>query len=200
MANMEQMYYQDRTIEEIKINNVLRNRTIYLNDEINSDAMFKFCYYLSRIEEIDIKNGISKDKLEPIYIVGTSYGGSIYDGLAGISKLEYLIEQKGYKIITTIQGYAMSMCQAIMIVATERRAYNHSRIMIHQPSSGTYGKLKDMEEDIEETLQLWIKMKEIIKKYSNMTESQLEEIKKSKEDKFMWSQEALELGIIDIIL
>lgn len=199
MSN-EYMQFQDRTIEEIKINNVLRNRTIYVSDEIDSDAMFKFCYYLGRIEEMDIKDGILRENLKPIYIIGSSFGGSIYDGLAGISKLEYLIDKRGYKIISTIQGYAMSMFQAIMLVATERQAYSHSRIMIHQPISGSYGKLKDMEEDVEETLLLWTKMKEIIKKYSKMTEEQLEEIKKSKTDKFMWADEALKLGLIDRIL
>jgi len=124
----------------------------------------------------------------------------IYDGLMGIGKLENLIENKGYKIISTIQGYAMSMGQSLAIVATERRATKHSRIMIHQPSSACYGKLKDMEENVEETLELWLEMKRIITKYTKMTDAELEEIKKSKTDKFMWETEALEKGIIDKII
>lgn len=196
---MEYMQIQDRTIEEIKINSVLRKRTIYVNEEVTSDSMFKLCYYLDRIVEIDKTNNISKDKLQPIYIVYSSFGGSIYDGLMAIGKLEQLIAY-GYKIISTIQGYAMSMCQALALVATERRAVSHSRIMIHQPSSSTWGKLKDMEEDVEETLELWNEMKRIITKYSNITNEELEEIKKSKTDKFMWETEALKKGIIDKII
>jgi ATP-dependent Clp protease protease subunit len=197
---MEYMQMQDRIIEEIKINSVLRKRTIYVNEEISSDQMFKLCASLDRIAEMDDLKGILKDKLEPIHVIYNSYGGSIYDGLMGIGKLEYMMDTLGYKIISTIQGYAMSMGQALAIVATERNSIKHSRIMIHQPSSSTWGKLKDMEEDVEETLELWREMKRIIMKYTKMTDEQLEEIKKSKTDKFMWETEALELGIIDKII
>ena len=192
---MEFIQAPDRIIEEIKINNVLRNRRIYFNEEVTSDSMFKFCYFLDRIVESD-KN--KKDKL-PIHIFYTSYGGSVYDGLMGVGKLESLMGQ-GYKIISTTQGYGMSMGQLLPMIATERRATKHSRIMIHQPSSGTWGKLKDMEEDVEETLELWNEMKRLITKYSKVTDEYLEEIKKSKTDKFMWETEALNLGMIDKII
>lgn len=196
---MEYMQIQDRTIEEMKINSVLRKRTIYMNEDVNSDSMFKLCYYLDRIVEMDNKNNISKENLQPITIVYSSFGGSVYDGLMAVGKLEELMSLN-YKIISIIQGYAMSMGQVLALVATERKATKHSRIMIHQPSSGTWGKLKDMEEDVEETLELWNEMKRIITKYSKLTNDDLEEIKKSKTDKFMWESEALELGIIDHIM
>ncbi len=196
---MEQFTYQDRTIEEIKINNVLRNRKIYFNEDVNSNSMFKFCYYLDRIVEMDKNNNVSKDNLQPIHIVYSSGGGSIYDGLMGIGKLEQLMNN-GYKIISTIQGYAMSMAQALAVVSNIRNATKHSRIMIHQPSSGTWGKLKDMEEDVEETLELWNEMKRILIKYTKLTDEQLNDIKKSKVDKFMWEEEAKNLGIVDHII
>lgn len=197
---MEYMQVQDRTIEEMKINSVLRKRTIYVNEGIDADIMFKLCYSLDRIVEMDNLKGIEKDKLEDIHIVYNSFGGSIYDGLMGVGKLEYMMETLGYKIISTTQGYGMSMGQTLPMIASERRATKHTRFMIHQPSSSTWGKLKDMEEDVEETLELWNEMKRLIMKYTKITDEQLEEIKKSKTDKFMWETEALELGIIDKIL
>jgi len=189
----------DRTIEEMKINSALRKRTIYFNEEVTSDSVFKLCYYLDRIIEVDKLAGITKENFKPINIVYTSYGGSVYDGLMAIGKIEQAMRM-GYKIISTVEGYAMSMAQCMALVANKRQALKHSRIMMHQPSSGTWGKLKDMQEDVAETSELWEEMKRIITKYSNLTNDDLEEIKKSKTDKFMWDNEALKLGIIDEII
>jgi len=43
-------------------------------------------------------------------------------------------------------------------------------------------------------------MKTIILKYSKMTNEQLDKIKETKTNKFMWETEALELGLIDEII
>lgn len=196
---MEELRYQDTTIEQMKINSVMRKRTIYMNEEVTPDSMFKFCYYLDRIVEMDTIKNVSKDKLKPITVIYSSGGGSVYDGLMAIGKLEQIIGM-GYKVISIIQGYAMSMAQTLALIATERQATKHSRIMIHQPTAGVYGTLKHMEENIEETNKIWDEMKSIITKYSHITNSQLDEIKKMKYDKFMWEDEALELGIIDKII
>jgi ATP-dependent Clp protease protease subunit len=73
--------------------------------------------------------------------------------------------------------------------------------MCHQPYSGLwYSTLQDMEESVEETKALWVRLKEIIIKYTNITDEQLEDIKSRKFDWFMWSEEALKLGVIDQII
>lgn len=192
---MEMIKMQDTISEQIKINNVLRNRTIYFNEEVNSDSMFKFCYYLDRIVEMDK----GKEEKLVIKIIYSSFGGSVYDGLMGVGKLESLIAQN-YKIISIVQGYAMSMGQVLPLVATEKLATSHSRFLIHQPSSATWGKLKDMEEDVEETQELWNEMKKIIMKYSEITEEYLDEIKRSKTDKTFWEDSALRMGVINKII
>jgi ATP-dependent Clp protease protease subunit len=72
--------------------------------------------------------------------------------------------------------------------------------MCHQPSSASWGTLQDMEEGVEETLSLWNRLKDLIIKYTNITDEQLEDIKSRKFDWFMWSEEALKLGVIDQII
>lgn len=187
--------YPDRFLEEMKINAALRDRRIFINEDVSGDSMFKACYLLDRLVEVDKTSGTKHD----IEIVLDTYGGHIYHGLALISKIESL-KEKGYKIITTVNSISMSMGFMILICGSERRALKYSRIMCHQPSSGTWGKLQDQEEDIEETRELWRKMKEIIIKNTNITDWQLEDIKKRKYDWFMWSEKALELGVIDTII
>jgi ATP-dependent Clp protease protease subunit len=187
--------YPDRFLDEMKINAALRDRRIFISEEVDRESMFKACYLLDRLVELD-KN---ENKKKPIEIILDSYGGYIYHGLALISKIESLREL-GYKIITTVNSVAMSMGFMILICGSERRGLKHARIMCHQPSSASWGTLQDMKESVEETEALWDRMIDLITKYTNITEDKLEEIKKTKYDWFMWSEEALELGVIDQII
>jgi ATP-dependent Clp protease protease subunit len=94
----------------------------------------------------------------------------------------------------------MSMGFMILLVGSERRGLRHSRVMCHQPNSGTWGTLQEMEESLEETTVLWNRLKELIIKHTDITDAQLEDIKLRKYDWFMWSEEALKLGVIDKII
>jgi ATP-dependent Clp protease protease subunit len=187
--------YPDKFLDEMKINSALRDRRIFINEEVDRNSMFKVCYLLDRLVELDKQDGIKKD----IEIILDSYGGYIYHGLALISKIQSLREI-GYKIITTVNSVAMSMGFMILICGSERRALKHSRIMCHQPSSDSWGTLQDMEESVEETNALWNRMKKLIIKYTNITDEQLEDIKSRKFDWFMWSEEALKLNVIDKVI
>lgn len=193
---MEFFEMPDKIIEEMKINSALRYRKIYLNEGIENNSIFKAIYFLDRLVELDKKNGNEKPD---IFIVVNSYGGIILEGLGLISRIESLKED-GYKIITIVPNYAMSMGSAISIVASERWAYKHARFLFHQPSSATWGKLQDMQEDVQDTLELWDRMKSIIIKYTKITDEQLEDIKSRKVDWQFWSDKALELGVIDKII
>jgi ATP-dependent Clp protease protease subunit len=185
----------DRFLDEMKMNSALRDRRIFISEEVDRESMFKACYLLDRLVQLDKHEGVKKD----IEIVLDSYGGYIYHGLALIAKIESLREM-GYNIITTVNSVAMSMGFMILLCGSERRGLKHSRIMCHQPSSASWGTLQDMEESVEETQVLWERMKELIIKYTNITNNQLEDIKSRKYDWFMWSEDALKLGVIDHII
>jgi len=182
-------------IQEMKINSALKNRRIYLSNEVDRETVFEVIYFLDRLRDIDFKKGTKED----IEIVIDSYGGHIYHGLSLISKQQQMIDE-GYRIITTVSGVAMSMGYCVSVVASKRRGYRHSTYLLHQPSSGTWGTLKQMEDDIEETNRLWEKMKNIVKQYTKITEEELETMKREKRDWIFSAEEALKYGIIDEIL
>ncbi|WP_310877149.1 ATP-dependent Clp protease proteolytic subunit [Priestia megaterium] len=194
MAEMSYVY-PDRIQEEMKLNSALRDRRIFISDEVDRESMFKVCYLLDRLAELDKKEGKKRD----IEIVIDSYGGIIYHGLALISKM-ISMQKNGYNIIATVNSVAMSMGFMILICASRRRALEHSRLMCHQPNSGTWGTLQDMEESLEETTALWNRLKKLIIDNTDITNEQLEDIKTRKYDWFMWSEEAKKLNVIDEIV
>lgn len=187
----------DQVTEELKINSVLRDRKIYVAEEIDRDSMFKAVYYLDRLEALDKKRN---DKKKPnIEIVIDSYGGSVYNALSLISKMESLIE-KGYNIITTVTSVAMSAGSLISLCGSERRALKYSRLMFHSVAGGSGGKHQELDDDLEEISAIWKLVKEIITSKTLITDEQLEDIKYRKHDWYMWSEEALKLKVIDKIL
>jgi len=192
---MEILLPQDRVIEEMVLNSALRDRKVYFNSIVDRESVFKVIHLLDRIVSLDKKQG-TKENIE---IVLDCEGGIIYFGLALISKILQL-RANGYCIITTVNSIAMSMGFMFGIVGSHRRALRYSTLMVHQPSSSSWGKLQDMEEDIEETNRLWKIMKEIIIDYTNITDQELENIKQRKQDWYMDSNLALSKKCIDEIV
>lgn len=172
-----------------------QNRRIILSEEVTRESMIKIEYWLDSLEKLDRMKGIK----EPITIVVDSFGGSIYSGLALIGRIEAM-KDRGYKIITEGFGVAMSMGFMLMICGSERRSNRYTRYMLHQPSSMTWGTLEDMKMEVEEVEKLWIMLKDLIKKYTKITEHDLEDLRKTKTDWYLSPQELKALGGIDIIL
>lgn len=190
-----QLIPTDAVITEMKFKNVMKHRKIDISGEIDRDEIFKAMYYINKLVEQD---KLTNTK-EAITIVVNSFGGEIYFGLGLLSLIESL-KKNGYSIDTEVTGVAMSMGAQILLTGSKRRAYKYSTIMIHQPSSGTWGDLQSQQENIAETVRLWVLMKKIIKENTDITEEQLEDLKSHKRDWFMDAETALKYGVIHEII
>ncbi|MBQ2659747.1 ATP-dependent Clp protease proteolytic subunit, partial [Candidatus Saccharibacteria bacterium] len=80
----------------------------------------------------------------------------------------------------------------------KRYCLPNARIMIHQPSSGTEGKITDQEIMLREGIFLKKRLAEIFAKKTGKTLAQVE--KDMDRDNWMSAEEALEYGIIDEII
>lgn len=135
-------------------------------------------------------------KRKPIEIVIDSYGGSVYQCFGVISVMEKSITP----IHTIVTGAAMSCGFMILISGHKRFAYKYSTPLYHQASSGAWGKLKELEEDIEETRRLQNIIEKITLEKTKISKKTLKEIFEKKKDWFMTSEEARRLGVVDAII
>jgi len=74
----------------------------------------------------------------------------------------------------------------------------NSRIMIHQPSSGTQGKITDQEITLREGIYLKKRLNEILAKNTGQKLSKIE--KDVDRDFWMSAEESVEYGIIDKVV
>jgi ATP-dependent Clp endopeptidase proteolytic subunit ClpP len=133
---------------------------------------------------------------KPLTITLNSPGGSVIAGRALYDHLRDLAKE--HHITVKCRGMAASMGGILLQAGDKRIIGPESMVLIHEVSSGTVGKVGYMEDSLEFSKMLWVKLSEILAKRSKMS---AEEIRK-KTHKFDWwlsAQEAVDLGFADEI-
>ena len=187
----------DSLIDDMKYTSATKYRTLYISEDVEEAPIFKLNYYLDRYVRLDAKEGTK----EPITIIISSFGGSVYEILSSISRIERM-QEDGYIIKTIIDAKAMSCGSLISSVGSKghRYANRYATILYHQVSSASWGTLAEMEVGVEETQRLWKLMKEITLKHTDVTDEWFESLKERNRDLYLTPEQCLELGIIDHIL
>jgi len=145
-----------------------------------------------------ILNQSRMDPRRPIMVYIDSYGGSV-DALA---KMIETIDEIPNTVVTTCMGKAMS-CGAILLSHGDIRfCGKHSRVMVHETSSGTAGDVHDMHADITETKRLNEHFLGLLAKNCGFKDyEEIRELIKKQDgrDRYMDAPSALKFGIIDAI-
>lgn len=167
---------------------LLNDRIVFLGDEVNSATANVVVAQLLFLANEDPKKDIK------LYI--NSPGGSVYDGLAIIDTMNYVKPD----VQTIGIGLQASMGSMLLTCGAKGKRFvlPNSRIMIHQPSSGTQGKVTDQEITLRESV--YIK-KRLIEIFAERTGKSVEQVEKDMDrDNWMSADEALKYGIVDEVI
>lgn len=167
---------------------LLKDRIIFLGDAVNQQTANIVVAQLLYLAYEDPKKDIK------LYI--NSPGGSVYDGM-GIYDTIQLIKPD---VQTIGIGLQASMGAFLLSSGTKGKRYAlpNSRIMIHQPSSGTQGKITDQEITLKEHVYLKQRLNEILAKNTGQKLAKIE--KDVDRDFWMSAAEAKEYGLIDDVI
>jgi len=190
--NNGEMY--DASRDEMLNKLAIANRKILIYDEVDENSVFRAIYFLMRIRDADKR--YSENHRQPINIYINSCGGSVYDGLSLISLIESM-KREGYVINTINAGYAMSMAFLISIVGTNRIAYQYSTYMLHDIAGEMNGKLKTIQNQVEELTRLRKITDDIITKYTNISKEELDNVYNLQKDYYLGVDNAIQKGVCD---
>ena len=116
----------------------------------------------------------AEDSKKDIFFYINSPGGSVYDALAIYDTMQYVTND-----IQTV-GIGMQASAAAFLLSSgakgKRFILPNATVMIHQPSTGSQGKVTDMEIDLKEAMRLKHRLNEI------MAANTGQKIEKVKED------------------
>ncbi|KAG9253034.1 ATP-dependent Clp protease proteolytic subunit [Emericellopsis atlantica] len=193
MPYIEETTAQGRRTWDI-FSKLLQERIICVNGEINDYMSASVVSQLLWLE--------SDTPDKPITMYINSPGGSVTSGMAIYDTMSYIKSP----VSTVCVGGAASMA-AILLAGGEpgkRCALPHSSIMIHQPLGGTHGQASDILIYANQIQRIREQSNRIMRHHLNTAKGferySLEEINDLMErDKYLSTEEALELGVIDEI-
>ena len=138
----------------------------------------------------------SENPSKDVSLYINSPGGSITSGLSIYDTMQFIKPD----VSTICVGQAASMGAILLAGGAKGKRYSlpNSRIMIHQPISGFQGQASDIDIQAKEILKLRQRLNEILSTHTGKTEQQI--ASDTDRDNFMQASEALEYGLIDIVL
>jgi len=167
---------------------LLNERIIFLGEQVNEHTANIVVAQLLHLAYADSKKDIK------LYI--NSPGGSVYDGMAIYDTMQYITPD----VQTIGIGLQASMGAFLLSSGAKGKRFMlpHSKVMIHQPSSGTQGKVTDMEIDLKEGLAVKEMLAGLLAKN---TGQKLSKVKVDMErDYWMTPSEAKAYGLIDDVI
>ena len=167
---------------------LLRDRIIFLGEDVNEHTANLI------VAQLLFLDNESNDK--DIFLYINSPGGSVYDALAIYDTMQYVKSD----IQTVGIGVQASAAAFLLSSGTKgkRTILPNSTVMIHQPSSGTRGKVTDMEIDLKESLRIKHRLNEIMARNTGQTFKKITE--DMERDYWMTAEDAKKYGVVDKVI
>jgi ATP-dependent Clp protease protease subunit len=179
---------QAMRISEMNVfSRLIQDRILFLSggvDTLSMDTMVAQLLYLDSVDNRDIS----------LYI--NSPGGDVIAGLSLIDTMNFIKSD----VSTMCLGMAASMGAVLLSSGAKGKRFvlPHSRVMIHQVSSGMHGVLKDMEIDLQQTIKC---KQDIYNILAENTGKSFEEIEKDCDRNFwLIGSESVTYGLADKVL
>ena len=174
------------------VTRVVENNIYFYGDITEANALELNAALYEMDKKLSITN-VFLDLKPVINLHINSYGGSLFAGLATVDVIRNLKSD----VHSIVEGAAASAATIISVACKRRSMGKYSKMLIHQLSSGVYGKYNELEDDMENNTHLMETIKSIYKAYTNVPMKKLNEI--LKHDLWFDSKTCLELGLIDEI-
>jgi len=171
------------------------NNRIYYYIDVNHQSILDL---IEQIKIITNKNKILsiENDIEPplINLHISSYGGSIFACFAGMDTIKY----NSVPINTIVEGGSASAATLLSICGYKRFIRKNSYMLIHQLSSGLYGKFMEIQDCMENLEKLMNTIKQVYIDNTKIPITKLNEI--LKHDLWFNAEECLEYGLVDEII
>ncbi|HET9174496.1 MAG TPA: ATP-dependent Clp protease proteolytic subunit [Candidatus Saccharimonadales bacterium] len=167
---------------------LLKDRIVFLGTDVNEATANLVVAQLLFLQ--------AEDATKDIFFYINSPGGSVYDALAIYDTMQYVTND-----VQTV-GIGVQASAAAFLLSSgakgKRFLLPNATVMIHQPSSGTRGKVTDMEIDLKESLRIKQRLNEIMAENTGQT---VERIKNDMErDYWMTAKDAKKYGLVDDVI
>lgn len=167
---------------------LLKDRIIFMGEDVNPHTANLIVAQLLFLDNADNK--------QPIHFYINSPGGSVYDALAIYDTIQFV------KSPVHTYGIGLQASAAAFLLSSgekgKRFILPHATVMIHQPSSGTRGKVTDQEIDLKESLRVKKLLEQIMADNTGQKPAKIHE--DMERDKWLSADEAKTYGLVDKVI
>ena len=173
-----------------------------INEEKSSEAIYSLMHFhrTRETEQLSDPNSDILKVVRPIQFILSTHGGSaeemfgIYDVMRNV--------KKDCDIITRGLGKVMSAGVLLLAAGTkgQREIGRNCRVMIHSAVGGYAGSLHNLENEMEEVRYIQEQYIKALVDETNMTTRQLKKMLEKKVNVYLSAEEAVKLGIADLII
>lgn len=169
---------------------------IYFYAEINRQNILRLNKSLRRLSNdlITTSNLQEFNMYPPIILHINTYGGNLFDGLAG---LDEIINCK-VEVRTIVDGCCASSGTFLSVAGKQRFINRHAFMLIHQLSSFFWGPYSEFQDEKKNLDRLMDMIKDVYKEFTKVPEETIDEI--LKHDLWFDAKTCLEYGLVDKIL
>ena len=171
-----------------------KDNHIYFYSDVTQKSMEQL---IKAIRELNCTLGAMalRYDIEPKIVLHiNSDGGEVYPALAAVDT----INNSKIPVVTIVEGCAASAATLLSVAGSERKILKHSHMLIHQIRSGFWGKMEDIEEEVENLENLSEMLLKFYSSNTKMTKNQLKNI--LKKDKIWNPDKCYKMGLVDTVM
>jgi ATP-dependent Clp protease protease subunit len=167
---------------------LLRDRIIFLGDEVDSD--------LANVVIAQLLFLANEDRKADIHLYINSPGGSVYAGMGIYDTMQFV----PCPVATYVLGAAASMAAVLSAAGApgKRFVLTHSRIMIHQPLGGARGPATDIKIELDEMMRTQQQLYKILARHTGKSLEQITE--DCDRNNWMDAEQSIAYGLADKLL
>lgn len=169
---------------------------IYFYSSVDQKANFRLNKEISSIgrqmEMVAVKLGMEVPP--PLHLRINSYGGSVF---AAFGSIDYIMKSKT-PIYTYVDGCAASAGTIMSVCGEKRFMGENAYMLIHQLSSGMWGKYQELQDDMKNSDNLMKRIKEIYEAKTKIPKAKMDNL--LKHDLWWDAKTCLRYGLVDEIL
>ena len=180
--------------EEEEDNLKVIDNHIYFYNDITVKSIADLSIEIKKLTKNLLVVNIAYDTDVEIFLHINSAGGEVF----GVLSIINLIINNKVNVVTVIEGQACSAATILAMIGSRRQITENSYMLIHNLSSGFWGKMHEMEDEMKNLTLLTKDIKKMYKTYTNITTTQLESL--LKKDLLLDAKTCLRYGLVDEIV
>jgi len=165
---------------------------IYFYCDVTQDTCLDLSRNINDIGKELLKLSIDYDIPTPsIYLHINTLGGDLLSAFGVVDT----IKNSRVPVVSIIEGQNASAGTIISMVCQKRYITENSFMLIHQLSTGIYGKYDEIKDDFENDTKFMERLYKLYREHTKMSEKKIKEV--LTHDRWWTSEECVETGLVD---